>query len=133
MVFEHLGLAVPEPQKMADWYIEHLSFSLILRAGDDESGGAFIVDQSKKFTLELFASPDLEPFDTESFVPMQFHMAYKSADAEQDLKRLVAAGATFVKRCSAPGAADNILLVKDPWGFVIQIVQRADKNLLDPK
>ena len=57
MTIEHIGLSVPAPRSMAEWYCRHLGFRLIQGGGSDTDGVAFIVDEAGGTVLEVFNVP----------------------------------------------------------------------------
>ena len=123
MKVEHIGLIVRAPIDMGAWYAEHLGFRVVVQNGDNSQGSAWLEDDAGTLLIELGATPTTPPLDFASMAPLQVHLAVASEDAEADSRRLQAAGATFVERCaSAPG--DVILLLRDPWGMAVQLVQR---------
>ncbi|NLW50594.1 MAG: VOC family protein [Candidatus Brocadiaceae bacterium] len=123
MKIEHMGFIVQAPIDMGAWYAEHLGFRIVVRNGDNDQGSTWLADDAGALLIELGATPTTPPVDFASLAPLQVHLAVASEDAEEDSRRLQAAGAAFVERCaSAPG--DTILLLRDPWGMAIQLVQR---------
>jgi glyoxylase I family protein len=125
MKIEHIGLAVNAPHSMANWYIQHLGFSMRLGRGSDQDGVAFIGDPSQDVMLELFRNPVTPAMTWEGLAPLTLHFALTSDDPLADADRLVAAGASFVERNTrVPNAGDILILLHDPWGNVIQLARR---------
>jgi uncharacterized glyoxalase superfamily protein PhnB len=54
------------------------------------------------------------------------HLAFISEDMQADRNRLLAAGATAVGDIAVTPAGDHLAMVRDPWGFCIQLAQRAE-------
>jgi glyoxylase I family protein len=127
MHIEHIGLSVPEPLKMAAWYQTHLGFSIRTQAGDDGDGVAFITAQDQQIMLELFRLPEVPQPDYRSWQPLQLHIALTSADPDADCSRLQIAGAEYVEHCARKMPGDVLILMRDPWGLVIQLVKRGPK------
>ncbi len=126
MKLEHIGLAVPAAQAMADWYVQHLGFSARFRGGDDRDGVAFVSDPQQDVMLELISNPVVPPPDWKEWAPLTLHFAFRSADPLADAARLEAAGASFIERnARTPNTGDILILMRDPWGNVIQLVKRS--------
>lgn len=124
MEFEHIGISVSDPHKMAQWYINNLGFKLKLKWGDDKEGAAFISDKSNKIMFELFSLPEVEKCKADLKNPLKIHLAFTTENIEEDMKKLTNNGASFVEECKRKGPGDKIFLVKDPWGNIIQLLQR---------
>jgi catechol 2,3-dioxygenase-like lactoylglutathione lyase family enzyme len=125
MRIEHIGLAVTAPQSMADWYVTHLGFHRRFDGGSDADGVAFIADPTQEVMLELFRIPGTPPLPWEELAPLTLHLALHSDDPPADAARLVQAGATFLERNPrTPNPGDILILLRDPWGGVIQLVKR---------
>ncbi len=56
MVIEHLGLNVPEPAAMADWYVAHLGLRIVL-AKDQPVPVRFLADSADHVMLEVYRNP----------------------------------------------------------------------------
>ena len=59
---EHIGFAVEASVEMAKWYQDVLGFDIKRSIGNEQQGVAFIVDRSRKTTLELFNIPEAPSF-----------------------------------------------------------------------
>jgi len=129
MEVEHIGFRVSEPISMAKWYAENLGFQVKRQNGDDSSGGAFVLDNSGKVMLEIFADPKVKAFEPDSRNPLTVHLAFASENINQDIMQLEEAGAQFVEKNTNESTGDHIALMLDPWGNSLQIVQRKIKIL----
>jgi hypothetical protein len=56
--------------------------------------------------------------------PLQLHIAFKRQDPDEDCKRLINMGATFIEECAVKHEGEKLLLLKDPWGNIIQLAKR---------
>jgi catechol 2,3-dioxygenase-like lactoylglutathione lyase family enzyme len=124
MKIEHFGLVVPEPLSMAKWYEEHLGFQIKRSGGDNTDGVAFVADSSGQVMLELIARRDTRPLDFAAMPPLQVHLALLSDDPAADCDRLQEAGAVMLEDNLGRGSGDRLILLRDPWGMVIQLVKR---------
>ncbi len=124
MQVEHLGLDVAEPAAMAEWYVKHLGFRVVL-AKDEPVPVRFIADSVNHVMLELYANPAVKPLDFRPIDPLVIHLAFCSNDVAADYQRLLAAGATCATEPRVLPTGDEIAIVRDPWGFAVQLVRRA--------
>lgn len=129
MLFEHLALNVSDPRALAQWYVEQLGLRIVL-AGQDPPYGHFLTDDSGHMMLEVYHNPQLAYPDWGQRHHLDFHLALTSKDAQADVDRLCAAGATFVEWAACEDGS-RIAMLRDPWGIALQICQRAH-TLLKP-
>jgi catechol 2,3-dioxygenase-like lactoylglutathione lyase family enzyme len=116
---------------MADWYSRHLGFHIIRQGGSDSDGGAFIVDECGYTVLEIFRIPDTGPLPLRNLAPIQLHIAIDCDKPYETAMALVKQGAEFVGEAPPNDYKGEKLLVRDPWGLVLQLVNRETK--LDKK
>jgi hypothetical protein len=76
--------------------------------------------------FEFACLPGIRPLKEELSHPLQLHLALRSDDPDSDLAYLVKQGAEFVEECPLKRPGDRLLLLRDPWGNSLQLVQRAD-------
>jgi glyoxylase I family protein len=123
MQIEHLGLDVAEPAAMAEWYVKHLGMRVVL-AKDEPVPVRFIADSANHVMLELYNNPVVKPLDFPAIDPLMLHLAFCSDDVKGDYARLLAAGATPAAEPKVLATGDEIAIVRDPWGFAVQLVKR---------
>jgi len=130
LIIEHIGISVSNPTEMAKWYQDNLSCKILFMSENDngDNAGAFISDESDSTILELFKLPNIAPIKNELKNPLQLHVAFKSQNPDEDCKRLIKVGATFIEECLVKHEGEKLLLLKDPWGNIIQLVKRG-KNI----
>ena len=121
---EHFALQVPDPGAMADWYVKHLGFS-IARKGGEPSHARFLADTSGSVMLEIYRNPAATVPDYLKADPLLMHVAYACDNPAADRDRLVQAGAAVVDDLMTTPSGDAIVMLRDPWGVPIQLVQRA--------
>ena len=124
MKIEHIGLCVKEPISMANWYVANLGWVIRRTNGTDQKGLAFVSDPAQETMLELFSNGFTPPLDPAAMSPLMLHIAVKSSDPVADLARLVKAGALYVEGDPKPASGDALVLLRDPWGMVIQLARR---------
>lgn len=119
MKIEHAAFNVAEPQKMMDWWCANLGFT--------RKGPAFIVDSSGQTALEIYRNDAAPIPDYAGIQAATLHIAFLSEDVDADAARLVAAGGTLLETVHKPGF--DMTMVRDPFGFAIQFVRRAEPVL----
>jgi catechol 2,3-dioxygenase-like lactoylglutathione lyase family enzyme len=127
MTIEHIGICVPAPISMGNWYRDHLGFKILHSGGDDAEGVSFIIDSAGKTVLELGKLAEGPPLDPRSLLPLQLHIAIECQDPAAEAQRLVAAGAELIGESPHNAYPGEKILVRDPWGFVIQLLNRQAK------
>jgi catechol 2,3-dioxygenase-like lactoylglutathione lyase family enzyme len=127
MTIEHIGICVPAPISMGEWYRDHLGFKILRSAGDDTEGVSFIIDSAGKTVLELGKLAEGPPLDPHALLPLQLHIAIECQDPNAEAQRLVSAGAELIGESPRNAYPGEKILVCDPWGFVIQLLNRQDK------
>ena len=128
MEIEHLGLNVPDPLAMADWYVEHLGLRVVSRA-EAPVPCCFLADSANHVMLEIYRNPEAAVPDYPSVDPLVLHMAFASDDVPGDFERLLAAGATPATEPFTTPSGDRIAIVRDPWGLPIQLARRHEPML----
>jgi uncharacterized glyoxalase superfamily protein PhnB len=127
MNIEHQAFSVPEPANMADWYVKHLGLKIV-RAYDQPAVTRFLAD-GRGMMLEIYNNPAAAPLKFGDLNPLVTHLAFAPENVKATEERLVKAGATVASPASATPAGDEFAMLRDPWGFCIQLVKR-DKSLV---
>lgn len=122
MKIEHMALNVADPVGMAAWYCQHLGMRVV-RHSTGPSKAHFIADEGATI-LEIYCNPPDKVPDYRSMDPLQFHLAFHSADPVADSRRLQAAGASFVSE-SVLEDGSQLAMLRDPWGVPLQLCKRA--------
>ncbi|MGA9362758.1 MAG: VOC family protein [Bacteroidota bacterium] len=125
---EHLALNVPDPQRMAKWYVENLGMK-VMRKGTPPTNTTFVADAGKHMMMELYHNTEYPMLDLPSIHHLSFHFAFAVDDVQAIRVRLVAAGAKLVEDIRVSGSGDEILMLRDPWGVPIQFIKRAEPML----
>ncbi|MDH3346228.1 MAG: VOC family protein [Kiritimatiellaceae bacterium] len=124
MKIEHVAYRVEDAAVTGEWYCEHLGFQ-VKRGSDDPFAVRFLADESGDVMIEIYSNPAVETPDYASMDPLILHLAFVCDEVDETIERLMTAGATFLSRDTTP-AGDNLAMLRDPWGFSIQLCQRAD-------
>ena len=125
MKIEHVAFVMQDPAAAAKWYADNLGFT-IKRAMEESPFTHFLADESGKVMIEIYRPQHLRVPDYRDTDPMMLHLALVSDDVEADRKRWMAAGATPVGEATPLENGDVLAMLRDPWGFAIQLVQRGE-------
>ena len=128
MKIEHFALQVEDPRAVVEWYATHLGFA-VKRAGEAPTYTHFIADSSGAVLVEFYNNPRVQTPDYAALDPLLVHIAFVSTDPASDRDRLLAAGASVAEDFTTTPAGDNLVMLRDPWGLAIQLVQRAEPML----
>ncbi len=123
MKIEHVAFNVEDPLGMGRWYVEHLGFK-VKRRTVEPPYMHFLADDSGTVMIEIYGNRDAPTPDYRSMNPAMLHLALVSADVEADVTRLSSAGATLVGEIQSMPTGDQLAMLRDPWGFALQLVKR---------
>ena len=124
MLFEHFAINVADPPAVAKWYQAHLGMTIV-RQGKEPVHMHFLADASGRVVLEIYCNPPGEIPDYPGQNPQVLHIAFAAADLEADRARLLQAGATPCGEITTTPAGDRLAMLRDPWGFAVQLTARA--------
>ena len=122
MRFEHFGINVPDSRAMADWWVKNLDMRVI-RQSEGPAWMRFLADATGRVVMEIYTNPLAAIPNYPEQNPLILHVAFAVEDAGVAIERLVAAGATLVS--DEPSQHGRLAMLRDPWGVVVQICQRA--------
>ena len=125
---EHIAWQVQDPNAVAKWYVEHLGFR-ILRKLEASPFTHFMADSAGRVVIELYNNPAALVPEYPKLNPLHLHLAFATANMDADRERLLKAGATIAENMITTPAGDNLLMLRDPWGFPIQLCKRAKPML----
>src|SRR3989442_1299931 len=115
MNIEHIAFNVPDPDRMAAWYVEHLELRVLRKLGQSPFT-YFVADRAGRVVLELYHNAKTELPDYALMDPLTLHIAFSAADVAQERQRLLAAGATPAGDVVTNNTGDVMTFVRDPWG-----------------
>jgi catechol 2,3-dioxygenase-like lactoylglutathione lyase family enzyme len=124
MRIEHIGYQVSEPVRVAAWYVEHLGFR-VMRKSDQSPWAHFLADDSGRVMIEIYSNPNAPMPDYAALDPLVLHLAFSTEDVERERQRLLAAWATADGEIELTPAGDHVAMLRDPWGFPIQLCKRS--------
>ena len=124
LTFEHFAINVADPVAVAAWYVEHLGMRIV-RQGEGPAHMHFLADATGRVVMELYCNPPDDIPDYANQDPQVLHVAFAAEDLEGTLARLLQAGATQASAPHRTPAGDLLAMLRDPWGFAIQLTRRA--------
>lgn len=124
MDIEHIALNVPDPVRMAAWYVQHLALR-ILRKQDQAPFTHFLADRSGRVVLELYHHTKAVLPVYAKLDPLTLHIAFKADDVAKERQRLLDAGASPAGDIVTTDTGDVMTFVRDPWNVTVQLVKRA--------
>jgi catechol 2,3-dioxygenase-like lactoylglutathione lyase family enzyme len=126
MKIEHTAFTVSDPVAMAEWYVKHLGFRIARSGGAAQDNVRFLADDSGLAMIEIYRSPDVPPPDYRALHPYIVHLALVAKDVQAERARLIKAGAVAEGEITKTDAGDELCFLRDPWGFCLQLVKRAN-------
>jgi uncharacterized glyoxalase superfamily protein PhnB len=124
MKIEHVAYQAEDPVAVAGWYVAHLGCE-VKRSSGPPGYAHFLADSAGSVMVEIYNHPRLTTPDYRGMDSLLLHLAFCSDDPEADRDRLVTVGATVEEDFSITPAGDKLVMLRDPWGFAIQLVKRA--------
>ena len=121
---EHFAINTSDPVAMAAWYCENLSMS-IARKGSAPHHMHFLADSVGRVVIEIYCNPADQVPDYAAMNPLLLHLAFATEDVAGTSQRLIAAGARPEGDAFTTPDGDEIAMLRDPWGFCIQLCHRA--------
>jgi glyoxylase I family protein len=124
VVIEHIAWQVENPEAMVRWYGDNLGMKVV-RKGDPQAAAFFLADETGTTIIEIYHNKRAPLPDYRTMDPLLFHLAFETTNIQDDIARLLGAGAI---RVSGPDCLDNgdtIAMLRDPWGLPLQLVRRA--------
>ena len=124
MKIEHAAWTVADPPALADWYCRHLGMSIV-RKVDGPARTHFLADGTGRVLLEVYHNTKVAVPDYRGMDPLILHLAFAVEDVDRERTRLLAAGASAQGGVDVTPAGDRMTMLRDPWGFPIQLLRRA--------
>jgi len=128
MRIEHIAWQVSDPAAAAGWYGRNFGLT-VRRKFNNPAQAHFLADESGNVILEIYNNPKVSVPDYQSMDPLLLHIAFIADDLAATRDRLIAAGAVLVEDITATPAGDHIVMLRDPWGFAVQLVRRKEPML----
>ncbi len=131
MKFEHFALNVENPVAMTEWYTTHLGLSIV-RQLKESPFTTFLADSSGQIMLEIYHNTLADVPVYSKMHPLVLHLAFVSHHPVEDMLRLTAAGA-ILESDQKLGDGSHLVMLRDPWGFSIQLCKRGIPMILGGK
>jgi glyoxylase I family protein len=128
MKLEHVGLCIEHPISIAEWWVANLGFEFIRKMGSDDDGVAFITDHQGT-VIEFAKLEEVPCLDLKKLEFIQLHFAIECQNTALEAERLVKQGAELIGESPRNAYPNERLILRDPWGTCIQLVNRKDKLL----
>lgn len=125
---EHLALNVSDSRKTAHWFEAHLGMKVV-REGGPPTYGIFVADSSEQMMLELYQNSSYPVIDFGKISHVSIHFASIVPDVAAAKERLLKAGATVAEDIAKTPSGDQVLMLRAPGGFPIQLVNRVTPML----
>jgi hypothetical protein len=126
MKIEHIGFLVDNPISMGNWWAANLDFKILRQLGNDEDGVTFIKDNGNTI-LEFGKIITKETFNFNKIKPLQIHIAIECENPEMESRRLIKNGAKLIGESQRTEYKGEMILIRDPFGAVIQLINRKNK------
>lgn len=123
MKFEHFAINVDDPLVMAAWYAQNLGLTVVKQVNEPPFK-TFLTDDSGAIMLEIYRNSKVKVPDYWTMDPLVVHLAFVSHDPEEDIRRLVDAGAVLVSEDRSDDGS-HLVMLRDPWGLALQLCKRA--------
>lgn len=124
MKIEHVAFNVADPVAMAQWYEKNLRMRTV-RSGGPPVNARFVADASGQVMIEIYSNPKAAVPDYRKLDPLILHLAFHVDDVTSTRQQLLAAGATAEGDVTRSDGGDDLAMLRDPWGFPVQLVRRA--------
>src|SRR5882724_9485294 len=124
MKIEHVAFNVADPIAMAHWYVEHLEMRVVRTSGPPTQAH-FLVDAAGQSIIEIYHNAKAPVPDYCKLDPLVLHLAFAVDDVRATRARLLQAGATAEGEMTTTPGGDDLAMLRDPWGFAVQLVKRA--------
>lgn len=120
---EHIALNVQDPVAMINWYTKNIGM-IVVRQGSAPTFSSFIADSGRHIMLEISRMAEYPPMDMPKTNYMSLHLAFMVKDISAIKEKLIAEKATVADDINTTPSGDKVMVLKDPWGFPIQFVER---------
>jgi glyoxylase I family protein len=115
---EHTAIASPDPQKLAQWYVEHLDFTI-----NYNSGRTVFVKAQNGFMLEIITAESERAAQTLKDPGIR-HLAISVRDLQAEYDRLKASGVEF-EGAPTESKGTSVVFFKDLDGNYLHLLERA--------
>jgi glyoxylase I family protein len=122
--FEHIAHNVKDAREVAKWYVSNYGMIALHESGAPNYG-VFLADSAENMMIELYQNDQVPVINFSDVDFFSLHLASMSGDLAATKDKFVKAGATVAQDINKTPSGDEILVLRDPWGFPLQFVKRA--------
>jgi catechol 2,3-dioxygenase-like lactoylglutathione lyase family enzyme len=131
--FDHVGISVPDLEAATQWYCAalHLTAAPPFQVAETDLRGIMLLHEPSGFRIELLHRPGARPglaaaSALEAAGTLGFgHMCLCVPDVVAMYDHLIAAGCTMrMEPSPSPRAGATVSFVADPWGNLIEVIDR---------
>lgn len=115
---EHTAIASPDPEKLARWYVDHLSFTINYQSATSKT--TFIKAPNGSMFEIILSKGERGPQTPKD--PGLRHVAIAVDDFDADYKTLKAAGIRLEEPVDSKGV--RLVFFADPDGNILHLIQR---------
>jgi glyoxylase I family protein len=116
---EHTGIASPEPERLAQWYVDTLGFAINYRS--ESSRTCFVKAPNGSMIEIILAEAPGGPYRMKD--PGLRHLALAVKDFDAALAALQAKGVQFLTEPSA-SKGNRVVFFADPDGNILHLIHR---------
>lgn len=127
MKIEHFAFQAIDPVAMASWYVKHLGMRVVKSTGEP-TYTHFLESCDGAVQIEFYHNLSAPLPDYANQDPLVIHLAFVSANPRLDAERLEASGARRHSGPTLTPSGDELVMLRDPWGFPIQLCKRAKQT-----
>ncbi|RYX85513.1 VOC family protein [bacterium] len=123
MKIEHTAFPAADPVATANWYVANLALRIVRQTGAP-TYTTFLSD-SEGGIVEIYNNPRVAVPNYAAMDALLLHIAFEVEDMEGERQRLLDAGCTVDEDITSLPSGDVVTMLRDPWGFALQLVKRA--------
>jgi catechol 2,3-dioxygenase-like lactoylglutathione lyase family enzyme len=125
LAVEHVAWQAKDPVAVAGWYVKYLGFRIV-RRNDDPARTHFMADASGRCLVEIYNNPAATVLEYANMHFLQLHLAFRvDGDVAATRDELLRAGCSIAEDVRTTPAGDTLCMLRDPFGFAIQLCKRA--------
>jgi glyoxylase I family protein len=117
---EHTAIASPDPERLAQWYVENLGFTINFQSKNSRTRFVKAPDGSM---IEIIEAGSAAAGVSAMNHPGLRHLALTVDDFAAECQRLKAAGVTFLSEPSTKGG-NSLVFFTDPDGNILHLLHR---------
>jgi glyoxylase I family protein len=117
---EHTAIASPDPERLAQWYVEHLGFAINYRSPNSRT---FFVKAADGSMIEIIEAARAAAGAPAMNDPGIRHLAFKVDDFDSAYQRLKDQGIPFLTE-AVRKSGNSTVFFSDPDGNILHLLHR---------